>query len=118
MSAFFTGVSRTDNAIAAPDSKTLAIHHFSGMITHTFADADHMNQVAAAILEATGPPTPPPANRPDVVEAVADTEEGTDAGSADEPDESGSETETESEYEPPTPCHLAAMQEKKWEHSS
>ena len=58
MSNFFANI--TSTGVAAPDNTTLVLKHFGGKVTLTFQDSDHMNEVAAAILAATRPPTPTP----------------------------------------------------------
>ena len=51
MSIFFANI--TSNGVNVPDESTLVLKHFGGTITLTFQSPDHMNEVGAAIWEAS-----------------------------------------------------------------
>ena len=90
------------SVVAAPDDTTLVFNHFGGTITLTFQDAAHLNQVAAAILDATSTST----DAPDPVSAVrpvvdGGVEEAADINDSEEAD-SDSENEAENEAEKPS----------------
>ena len=73
MSTFFTTISNMEASISAPDETTVVLHHFGGKIVLNFSNSNHMNQLAAVILQATAPPEV----------AEEDEDEGDRAGSND-----------------------------------